>query len=698
LAGCHWEIYITTLSEAFNGIVFSNLTSIFYQKFGIVLFALQITDRFHGDYSKVLLFPANYVIPTDRDQYQIEVFVIAQNQIQANLPSQESVGSRRKSTNSKDNNKSEQEFSIPDGYQITEKQVLRKVHPEGYEDDIEGKKNDVESGGHGTRQFSSSGRYNSMRAGVSRKMTRWHQLRKSAFSFNSLTYEETLNSLQNRHILSHYYAHPTPIDIEQVTIKNYICDEIPDLSNHLIIIGKIALNWYDLIKPLRARCLGPLRPIVLLYPSTIASDIWHRIGIFEGIYFVKGSPLEEVNLLRAGIFRASQVIILADGSGNHLVEKNFHDEAVDSDAIFAYHFVTRMNPSIKIVLEVINPSNIAYLDRSLEDTRISNYLLSPNFASGILFPTSLLDSIVCQSYYNPHIVKVFSRFLVGPEESNHLDLAIDAAKLLIQHNSDHSSNTAAPLDLPILLKEDSSIRSIEGSCFYQMKVTKDLLRKPYERVFRELTKKGILPLAIMRGTISDGQPGPTGNFSPYIYTNPFPYAELYLCDSLFVLSVQPIVTTNNNSKSHMAPPSTNFSPFQSPSSTNNSKGNVDTKSNSKPLAAVSSSDGSEKVFPFMSSDGKLTSFSNNIPTTVEEEKDNLDEKLKTVVQQMNNEMNIKFDQMWKIINQNHMQLMNQIQVSSFPSPERQKQIPSAYRHLQSFSHDGKFFVFSLFIF
>ena len=409
LAGCEWEIYITTLSEVFNGVPFSKLSSIFYEKFGIILFALQVTDIYHGGYSRVLLFPANYIIPTNRDQFEIELFVIARNQHQADLPSEMFNPSKKKQRR---NSSSSQEFKLPEGYVITDKQVVMKIPNENdllntdSHDENEGnafkpnfhapKKNSEDQ-----KSFESvpsnpdqpqpqqQPQHHHNRGSADKKIshTRWNKLRRSAFfntDQNALTYEETLNHLRSKHFLENYFALPIPVDIHTVSIRNNILDEVPGIHDHLIIIGNIALNWYDLIKPLRGKYLGSLRPIVLLYPSQIPSDVWHRIGVFERIYVVKGSPLEEVNLLRAGIFKASQVIILADGSGNHLAEKNFHDEAVDSDAVFAYHFVTRMNPKIKVVLEVINPSNIAYLDRNMEDTKISNYLLSPHFASGIL--------------------------------------------------------------------------------------------------------------------------------------------------------------------------------------------------------------------------------------------------------------------------------------------------------------------------
>jgi hypothetical protein len=48
----------------------------------------------------------------------------------------------------------------------------------------------------------------------------------------------------------------------------------------------------------------------------VPRDVWARICTFDAVYFVRGSPLEERNLRRAGIFHASRVVILADAAAD----------------------------------------------------------------------------------------------------------------------------------------------------------------------------------------------------------------------------------------------------------------------------------------------------------------------------------------------------------------------------------------------
>jgi len=127
--------------------------------------------------------------------------------------------------------------------------------------------------------------------------------------------------------------------------------------------------------------------------------------MFDAILFVKGSALEEKNLRRAGIFRASQVVVLADGN-HQAINRSKSSALIDSDAIFAYQCVQRMNPNAQITLEIVNVSNIQYLnnDDAVEkkDKDPKDYMFTTQFAGGSLFTSSLLDSLVCQVSLSIH--------------------------------------------------------------------------------------------------------------------------------------------------------------------------------------------------------------------------------------------------------------------------------------------------------
>jgi hypothetical protein len=66
-----WEIYSTPLNNSFIGHKFSDISCYLYNKYGIVLFGLKISDSLKR-VSNLVLNPKNFIIPTF-DLYSIEV-------------------------------------------------------------------------------------------------------------------------------------------------------------------------------------------------------------------------------------------------------------------------------------------------------------------------------------------------------------------------------------------------------------------------------------------------------------------------------------------------------------------------------------------------------------------------------------------------------------------------------------------------
>jgi len=291
------------------------------------------------------------------------------------------------------------------------------------------------------------------------------------------------------------------------------------MSEHLIVIGKGLSNLYDFIRPLRAKQLGRLKHIVILHPTDIPYNVWRRISIFEGLLYVRGSPLEENDIRRAGIFRAEQVVVLADSmqhdSKNGLISM---DALVDADAIFTYQCVKRLNEKAHIVIEIVRHQNVGYLDptSNLMNTRDTDYRFTPHFAAGAIFTSSLLDSVVCQAFYNPQIIRVIDKLISGadPRETNPL------AAYPGLHNK----------------RPKAGIQSIVGSSLYQIPIPDNIEEKTYGGVFNALAKEGILPIGLLRGVFNNMNIGPKANKMSYVYTNPSSATEVFSCDRVFVLS------------------------------------------------------------------------------------------------------------------------------------------------------------------
>lgn len=48
----------------------------------------------------------------------------------------------------------------------------------------------------------------------------------------------------------------------------------------------------------------PNPPIVILYPNEPTARQWGKVGIFKDVFFLKGSPIYELDLMRGGVLQA----------------------------------------------------------------------------------------------------------------------------------------------------------------------------------------------------------------------------------------------------------------------------------------------------------------------------------------------------------------------------------------------------------
>lgn len=77
----------------------------------------------------------------------------------------------------------------------------------------------------------------------------------------------------------------------------------------LCIQGNWPVSLFYFIEQLR-KPIVPNPPIVILHPNEPRTHDWGCVGLFEHVYFVKGSPIHELDLVRAGVLQAGGTHIL----------------------------------------------------------------------------------------------------------------------------------------------------------------------------------------------------------------------------------------------------------------------------------------------------------------------------------------------------------------------------------------------------
>jgi len=405
--GCDWEIYTTTLSPVFKGFKFCDLSYALYVKLGVVLFAIQVTENQFENSTRLLLNPSSFIIP-DQEQFTLQAFVLAPDQEHSDMSFPNAT-----SSSDLDSSIARATFSESTTSQLAHIST-NLVH-------------NVGEWGNNIRRGSSFHRHSDVATKLklqvhpivgrqkekvvtppsAKRSSLWKKLKRSALlkqKVATFSFEEVKQQIEDEHMMSSYYLRKKPIEMSEIIIRTSVLEEVPFINEHLIIVGKNMSTLLDLIRPLRAKYLGSLKYIVILSPDDLPDEVWTRIAHFEAILIVRGSALEEKHLRRAGIFRASKVLVLADGTDPHAIKSNSSGVAalVDSDAIFTYQCVKRIKPDAHIIVEIVNTSNINYL-RDDDDTVNDDYKCTTQFSAGSLFTTTLLDSIVCQVLYSQSV-------------------------------------------------------------------------------------------------------------------------------------------------------------------------------------------------------------------------------------------------------------------------------------------------------
>ncbi|CAK9114406.1 Calcium-activated potassium channel slowpoke (dSlo) (BK channel) (Maxi K channel) (MaxiK) [Durusdinium trenchii] len=360
--------------------------------------------------------------------------------------------------------------------------------------------------------------------------------------------------------------------LQEATIKSHLSEEQPEIENHVVYTGSIEYleSFVGLIRKKKMGGCSRKIPIVILSEDMPTEKMWRKFNT-DNIFFVQGSPLAAYDLIRAGIEYASSAVVSSRGkqalgsfsscsrSADDMSEEKEELWAIaDADSIFAHQGILRLNPDIEVITEIVNPDNIVFLETKAQllsfherqislmrhstqnvisvaglprDTSNATGLVGNNgamemedsnwdphnnlqasglLASGCVFTLSLLDALICQSFYNPQIINVFHKLIAGDEDEN-------------THN--------------ITLWE-AALGSTASSKVFLVPVPRAFHGKKFKELFRYFSaEKQMLCIGLYRGVNARKLGlGRAGNRHRYVVTNPPASATLNFCDEVYVLS------------------------------------------------------------------------------------------------------------------------------------------------------------------
>ena len=307
------------------------------------------------------------------------------------------------------------------------------------------------------------------------------------------------------------------IDKNNVTIQSI--DKMLVAKDHIIICG-LCHNLSDFIKPLRSKKLPKnILPTIVILSKELPDDkLWNTIAYFEQIYIVHGDAMKKSDLKRAGIRSAKRVVILAPSINeisqftekqrlknlynSHNDEENDNNQEIiegklsreeeyllDSKTIFKYNMISKINKNIFCVIELINPKNVSFLNnanrRSNDEYRFIKAGLdidaTASFAAGEVYYSSIMDNVITQAYYNPSLLSVLKKLIVGDELPNNFK-----RESVMNKYSNVPSGSLYLIDLPLSLFQKESFNSSNSTGI------------TFDRVFNCLLKKKIIVIGVYR--------------------------------------------------------------------------------------------------------------------------------------------------------------------------------------------------------
>ena len=127
-----------------------------------------------------------------------------------------------------------------------------------------------------------------------------------------------------------------------------------------------------------------------------------------------------------------------------------------------------------------NGTERGYLDKTAKARLLHGYKNSSQFAAGELFITTALDSLSCQAFYNPMIVRVLTKLIGGADHKEDGELGADTLQAPYEKGKDKKSSlqkiiSSSLYQIPIPALEtrtyghSSSILAVKG--LYRLRFT-----------------------------------------------------------------------------------------------------------------------------------------------------------------------------------------------------------------------------------
>jgi len=201
------------------------------------------------------------------------------------------------------------------------------------------------------------------------------------------------------------------------------------------------------------------------------------------------------------------------------------------NSIFIYSAIKRMYNKALVIADLISVNSIDLLLRKSENLEKYGFWLNQAFSSGELYINNMLDTLICQAFYNPYIVNIISQLILGESSFKFPE------EIMNKLNRDKLLKSSLNLYKVKELMENYKFESNDNN---ENSIEKNKIS--FNLLFQYLLDKNILPIGILRNF--DG-------IHKFVFLAPEESTEINIeKDEIYVLSSKEVSGLENINKDY----------------------------------------------------------------------------------------------------------------------------------------------------
>ena len=227
--------------------------------------------------------------------------------------------------------------------------------------------------------------------------------------------------------LTHYSEERGSQDIP-TQIKQRIKTSVPDeTSGHIVLVCSQLTMFFHFISQIRTDPMRSKTPIFGLIPKLPPKSRLEQLLQYEEVYIMVGSGKDRGEIIRCGLPRARSFVILAGSKRDPFFDGDQVAEEMmtDFDVVTVYHTYQNACPAESMpftIAELSQKQNLRYFppehDQRLCHITEQNDYIAPPYAAGNVYSDAVMDSLLCQVFYNTELLRVLGLFLGSREQTN----------------------------------------------------------------------------------------------------------------------------------------------------------------------------------------------------------------------------------------------------------------------------------------